>query len=69
MKRLQRFFGWFFLVIGTFGLFQQPIAGIVYLSWAFLLLPFTNRFAANRGWQLSLWKRWAIALLVSWSLA
>ncbi len=57
MKTLCRFFGWFFLVIGAFGLFKQPIAGLVYLSWGALLLPFTNQLAAKRGWHLDLWKR------------
>jgi hypothetical protein len=39
MKTVRRFLGWFFLVIGAFGLFRQPIAGLVFLSWGALLLP------------------------------
>jgi hypothetical protein len=57
MKTVRRFFGWFFLVIGAFGLFRQPIAGLVFLSWGALLLPFTNQLAVKRGLHLDLWKR------------
>lgn len=61
MRAIRRFFGWFFLVIGVFGFFQQPISGLVFVSWGVLLLPFTDKFAANRGWHLNLWKRLGIA--------
>jgi len=57
MKTVRRFFGWFFLGIGAFGLFRQPIAGLVFLSWGALLLPFTNQLAVKRGLHLDLWKR------------
>jgi hypothetical protein len=57
MKTVRRFSGWFFLVIGAFGLFRQPIAGLVFLSWSALLLPFTNQLAVKRGLHLDLWKR------------
>lgn len=63
MRAVRRFFGWFFLVIGVFGFFQQPISGLVFTSWGVLLLPFTNEFAANRGWHLNLWKRLAIVFI------
>lgn len=53
----------FFLVIGVFGFFQQPISGLVFISWGVLLLPFTNQFVANRGWHLNLWKRLGIAFV------
>jgi hypothetical protein len=63
MRVVRRFLGWFFLVIGVFGFFQQPISGLVFISWGVLLLPFTNQFAANRGWDLNLWKRLGIAFI------
>jgi hypothetical protein len=63
MRAVRRFLGCFFLVIGVFGFFQQPISGLVFISWGVLLLPFTNQFAANRGWHLNLWKRLGIAFI------
>jgi hypothetical protein len=63
MKTVRRFFGWFFLVIGALGLFQQPITGLVFLSWGALLLPFTNQLAAKRGLHLDVWKRLGIVAI------
>jgi hypothetical protein len=60
MKTVRRFLGWFFLVIGAFGFVQQPIAGLVLISWGLLLLPFMNQLAARRGLRLDLWKRLGI---------
>lgn len=33
------------------------------MSWGVLLLPFTNQFAARRGWHLNLWKRLGTVLV------
>ncbi|MBN3909118.1 MAG: SH3 domain-containing protein [Nostoc sp. NMS1] len=63
MKIVRRFFGWFFLIIGAFGLFQQLITGLVFLSWGVLLLPSTNKLAAKAGLQLNLWKRISIVFI------
>lgn len=63
MKTVRRFFGWFFVVIGAFGLFEQPIAGLVFLSWGALLLPSINRLAESKGVRLNDWKRLCIVVV------
>ena len=65
MKRLlvHRLLGWVFIVMGMYGLFRQPIAGLVFLSWGLLLLPFTNKLAARGGWQLTGWQQLGIVVV------
>lgn len=62
MKVVRHFLGWFLIAVGVLSFSQRPIAGLVFISWAVLLLPCTNQFAAKRGWDLNLWQRFGIIL-------
>lgn len=48
---------------GVIGFLRSPVIGSVVISWGLLVLPTTDRFLADRGWTLNLWKRLGLILV------